>query len=93
MSYSGRQSFLAYRNGRTVVAQVDVDARAGQGSQVMVNSQTGQQLLKGFSPALISSRVVDDELLDLLEAQLPSQRDPRIRRRRPQRDGGRGYAG
>jgi negative regulator of sigma E activity len=67
VSYSGRQSFLAYRNGRAVVAQVDVDARAGQGSQVMVNNQTGQQLLKRFSPALISSRVVDDELLDLLE--------------------------
>ena len=44
-----------------------MDARVGQGSQVMVNSQTGQQLLKGFTPALISSRVVDDELLDLLE--------------------------
>ena len=67
VSYSGRQSFLAYRNGRAIVAQVDVDARAGQGSQVMVNNQTGQQLLKGFTPALISSRVVDDELLDLLE--------------------------
>ena len=67
VSYSGRQSFLAYRNGGAIVAQVDVEARAGQGSQVMVNNQTGQQLLKGFTPALISSRVVDDELLDLLE--------------------------
>jgi negative regulator of sigma E activity len=66
VSYSGRQSFLAYRNGGVIVAHVDVDARAGQGSQVMVNNQTGQQLLKGFTPALISSRVVDDELLDLL---------------------------
>ena len=67
VSYSGRQSFLAHRNGGVIVAHVDVDARAGQGSQVMVNNQTGQQLLKGFTPALISSRVVDDELLDLLE--------------------------
>jgi negative regulator of sigma E activity len=67
VSYSGRQSFLANRNGGVIVAHVDVDARAGQGSQVMVNNQTGQQLLKGFTPALISSRVVDDELLDLLE--------------------------
>ena len=67
VSYSGRQSFLAFRNGGAIVAQVDVDARAGQGSQVMVNNQTGQQLHKGFTPALISSRVVDDELLDLLE--------------------------
>ena len=67
VSYSGRQSFMAHRNGGVIVAQVDVDARAGQGSQVMVNNQTGQQLLKGFTPALISSRVVDDELLELLE--------------------------
>ncbi|HEX6758675.1 MAG TPA: zf-HC2 domain-containing protein [Propionibacteriaceae bacterium] len=67
VSYSGRQSFLAQRNGGVIVAHVDVDARAGQGSQVMVNNQNGQQLLKGFTPALISSRVVDDELLDLLE--------------------------
>jgi negative regulator of sigma E activity len=67
VSYSGRQSFLAYRDGDTMVAHVDVDARAGQGSQVKVNSQTGQQLHKGFTPALISSRIVNDELLELLE--------------------------
>jgi negative regulator of sigma E activity len=67
VSYSGRQSFLAHRNGGVIVAHVDVDTYAGQGSQVMVNNQTGQQLLEGFTPALISSRVVDDELLDLLE--------------------------
>jgi negative regulator of sigma E activity len=62
VNYSGRQSFLAYRNGGAIVAQVGVEARAGQGSQVMVNNQTPL-----FTPALISSRVVDDELLDLLE--------------------------
>jgi hypothetical protein len=67
VSYSGRQWFLAYRDGRTIVAQLDVDARARQGTQVRVNSQRGQQLFRGFTPALISSRVVDDELLDLLE--------------------------
>jgi hypothetical protein len=67
VSYSGRQGFLAYRDGRTIVAHVDVDARARQGTQVRVNSQRGQQLFRGFTPALISSRVVDDELLDLLE--------------------------
>jgi hypothetical protein len=67
VSYSGRQSFLAYRAGRVIVAQIDVDARARQGTQVRVNSPRGQQLLRGFTPALISSRVVDDELLDLLE--------------------------
>jgi negative regulator of sigma E activity len=67
ISYSGRQSFLAHRNGRAIAAQIDVEARAGQGSQVMVINQTGKQLFKGFTPALISSRVVDDELLNLLE--------------------------
>jgi negative regulator of sigma E activity/anti-sigma factor RsiW len=67
VSYSGRQSFLAYRDGRAIVAQVDVDARARQGTQVRVISQRGQQLLSGFTAALISSRVVDVELLDLLE--------------------------
>jgi negative regulator of sigma E activity len=67
VSYSGRQSFLANRPGGVIAAQIDVDVRANQGSQVMVNSQAGQQLLKGFTPALISSRVVDDELLALLE--------------------------
>ena len=67
VSYSGRQSFIAYRNGGTIVAQVDVETHAGQGSQVMVNSLNGQQLLKGFTPAMISSRVVNEELLGLLE--------------------------
>jgi negative regulator of sigma E activity/anti-sigma factor RsiW len=66
VSYSGRQSFLAYRDGRAIAAQVDVDTRARQGTQVRVISQRGQQLHRGFTPALISSRVVDDELLDLL---------------------------
>jgi negative regulator of sigma E activity/anti-sigma factor RsiW len=67
VSYSGRQSFVAYRSGGPIAAQVDVEAHAGQGNQVMVVNQTGRQLLKGFKPALISSRIVDDELLDLLE--------------------------
>jgi hypothetical protein len=67
VSYSGRQSFIAYRNGGTIVAQIDVETRAGQGSQVMVHSLSGQQLLKGFTPAMITSRVVNEELLGLLE--------------------------
>jgi negative regulator of sigma E activity len=67
ISYSSRQSFLAYRNGGVITAQIDVETRAGQGSQVMVINQTGRQLLEGFRPALTSSRVVDDELLSLLE--------------------------
>ena len=67
ISYSGRQSFLAYRNGVTIVAQIDVETRAGQGSQIVVNSPTGRQLLNEFTPSLLSSRVVNDELLTLLE--------------------------
>jgi negative regulator of sigma E activity len=67
VSYSGHQMFLANRSGGAIVAQIEVEARAGQGCQVMVNSQTGQQLLKGFTPAIISSRIVDEELLSLLE--------------------------
>jgi len=67
ISYSGRQSFLAYRDHGVITAQLDVEVRAGQGSQVMINSQTSKQPLKRFIPALISSRVIDDELLNLLE--------------------------
>jgi negative regulator of sigma E activity len=67
ISYSGRQSFLAYRDHGVISAQIEVEVRAGQGSQVMVNSQTGKQLLNRFIPALISSRVIDDDLLELLE--------------------------
>jgi negative regulator of sigma E activity len=67
VSYSGRQSFIAYRNGGTIVAQIDVETHAGQGSQVMVHSLNGQQLRTGFTPAMISSRVVNEELLALLE--------------------------
>jgi negative regulator of sigma E activity len=80
VSYSGRQWFLVYRDGSVMIAQVDVDARARQGTQVRVNSQRGQQLHRGFTPALISSRVVDDELLDLLERnyQLSGSRGARV---------------
>jgi anti-sigma factor RsiW len=67
VSYSGRQSFFAYWNGGAIAAEVAVDTRAGQGSQVLVKSQTGQQVFTGFTAAIISSRVVDDELLKLLE--------------------------
>jgi len=67
VSYSGVKSFYAARGGRTMAAVLDIESRTGQGSQINVRSQTGQQLLEGFSPAAISSRVVDDELLTLLE--------------------------
>ena len=67
VSYSGRQSFLRTGTAAPSLRRSTSMTHAGQGSQVMVNSQNGQQLLKGFTPAIISSRVVDDELLGLLE--------------------------
>jgi hypothetical protein len=67
VSYSGLQSFVAVRNDEVLTADLEVEARAGQGVQVKVVSQGGQQLLRGFAPATVSSRVVDGELLALLE--------------------------
>jgi anti-sigma factor RsiW len=67
ISYSGRQAFFATRGDRTMRAVIEVEARTGQGSQIKVLSLTGEQLLRGFTPAALSSRVVDDELLGLLE--------------------------
>jgi len=66
VSYSGRQSFFATRDGQTMWAEIAVEARSGQGSEVQVLSRSGEQLVHGFSPAAVSSRVVDDDLLDLL---------------------------
>jgi anti-sigma factor RsiW len=67
VSYSGRQAFFATRADLPIRAVIEVDARTGQGSQIKVLSLTGQQLHRGFTPAALSSRVVDDELLALLE--------------------------
>ena len=67
VSYSGRQAFFATRGDRTMRAVIEVEARTGQGSQIKVLSLTGQQLLRGFAPAVLSSRVVENELLSLLE--------------------------
>jgi len=66
VSYSGRQSFYATREGQSMWAAIAVQARSGQGSEVKVLSRSGEQLVYGFSPAAVSSRVVDDDLLDLL---------------------------
>jgi negative regulator of sigma E activity len=66
VSYSGRQSFYAARGGQAMWAEISVKARSGQGSEVEVLSQSGEPLVHGFSPAAVSSRVVDDDLLDLL---------------------------
>jgi hypothetical protein len=68
VSYSGLQSFVAVRSGQVMTADLEVDARAGQGVQVKVVGQRGRQLLRGFAPATVSSRVVDGDLLALLES-------------------------
>ena len=67
VSYSGRQGFFAARGDQMIRAVIEVETRAGQGSQIKVLSLTGQQLLRGFTPAALSSRVVDDDLVALLE--------------------------
>lgn len=66
VNYSGRQSFFASRDGQTLRADVEVEARPGQGATITVLSQGGVELVDGFSPATVSSRVVDDELVGLL---------------------------
>ena len=67
VSYDGRQRFTAFRDGAVMAADAELEARAGQGTQVRVVNQTGEQVIEGFTPATISSRVVDNELLLLLE--------------------------
>ena len=67
VSYDGRQRFTAFRDGAVMAADAELEARAGQGTQIRVLNQTGEQVIEGFSPATISSRVVDNELLVLLE--------------------------
>ena len=85
VSYSGRQSFLAYRDGRAIVAQVDVDARARQGTQVRVNSQTGPAAAQRIHACayLVASR--RRRAARPARAQLPPQRVTRSKCCRPQR--------
>jgi hypothetical protein len=66
VSYSGMQSFTIIRHGTAMVADVEVQAHAGQGSQIRVISRSGPATLGRFSPRAVSNQV-DDELLNLLE--------------------------
>jgi hypothetical protein len=50
VSYSGRQSFYATREGQSMWAAIAVQARSGQGLEVKVLSRSGEQLVYGFSP-------------------------------------------
>jgi hypothetical protein len=67
LSYFGSQVFAASVHGRTVTAQIQVDARKGQGSQLSVYTDQGEQIVSGFIPAATSSRMVDSQVLGLLE--------------------------
>jgi len=67
LSYSGSQVFSTTVHGRAVTALVEVDARSGQGSRLSVYTEQGEQILSGFVPAAASSRIVDGQLLTLLE--------------------------
>jgi Putative zinc-finger len=67
VSYSGSQVFSTTLHGRAVTALIQVDARKGQGSRLSVYTEQGEQVLTGFVPAAASSRIVDGELLTLLE--------------------------
>jgi hypothetical protein len=67
LSYVGGQVFSASSHGRTVTAQIQVDARKGQGSQLSVYTDKGEQIVSGFIPAATSSRMVDSQVLGLLE--------------------------
>jgi hypothetical protein len=67
LSYVGSQVFAASVRGRTVTAQIQVDARKGQGSQLSVYTDQGEQIVSGFIPATTSSRMVDSQVLGLLE--------------------------
>lgn len=66
VSYSGRLAYFAARGSETLRADIQVQARTGQGADITVLSQRGVELVNGFSPYAVPSRVVDDELLTLL---------------------------
>lgn len=67
LSYSGVQSFRATLNGRTITAVVQIDARKGQGSQLNVFNERGEKVLTGFAAPPATSRMVDHQMLALLE--------------------------
>jgi anti-sigma factor RsiW len=66
-SYSGTQAFTALLNGMTVSAVIQIDARKEQGSQLTVLDERGDKILAGYVRPAVQSRMVDNQLLDLLE--------------------------
>jgi MucB/RseB N-terminal domain/Putative zinc-finger len=66
-SYSGTQAFTALLNGTTVNAVIQIDSRKQQGSQLTVLNERGDKILAGYARPAVKSRMVDNQLLDLLE--------------------------
>jgi hypothetical protein len=66
-SYSGTQAFTAVVNGRPVSAVIQIDSRKEQGSQLTVLDERGDKVLAGYARPAAKSRMVDNQLLDLLE--------------------------
>ena len=50
VSYNGRQSFFATRDGQTMWAAIAIEARSGQGTEFEVLSRTGEQLIRRLQP-------------------------------------------
>lgn len=68
VSYSGTQFFSTRSDGRVLAADLQVDTRAGQGSEVTVMGPGGQRLLSSFrAAAATSARMGDDRLATLLQ--------------------------
>jgi hypothetical protein len=66
-SYSGTQAFTAVLNEMTVGAVIQIDSRKDQGSQLTVLNERGDKVLAGYARPAVQSRMVDNQLLDLLE--------------------------
>jgi anti-sigma factor RsiW len=66
-SYSGTQAFAALMDGTVVTAAIQIDSRSEQGSQLTVLNARGEKVLTGYTRPAVTSRMVDHQLLGLLE--------------------------
>ena len=66
VSYTGLQSFTIVRNGVTMAADLEIEARAGQEGQVRLMSRSGQSRSVRFAAKAASETDVHAQLLDLL---------------------------
>lgn len=67
VGYTGRQSFRADSRGHTFSATVEVESVAGQGTWSRVLDASGQLVGRGFARQVSTTRVVDSDLVRLLE--------------------------